>query len=227
MSPRILLVEDDAAVAELVDLYLRNAGFDVEHVATGAAARASLATARPALVVLDLGLPDADGTEILRELRTGSDVPVLALTARAEDAQKIEALEAGLDDYVTKPFNPRELVARVRAILRRAAMPRPAGAPDGALACGNVRLDPARREVTVGGRPVTLRAKEFELLAYLLAHPGLALTRDALLQDVWGYLVPGETRTIDVHVKQVREKLAGATVRIETIWGVGYKLVAP
>ena len=223
VSPRILVIEDDPAVAELVQLYLRNAGFELAQAATARAARIALADFRPELIVLDLGLPDTDGTDLLREIRERSAVPVLALTARAEDAQKVEALEAGLDDYVTKPFNPRELVARVRAILRRTATV-PA---DGPLVCGDLALDPARREVSVAGRPVRLRAKEFELLAYLLGHVGLALTREALLEDVWGYAVPGETRTIDVHVKQLREKLAGSTARIETIWGVGYKLAPP
>lgn len=220
---RVLVVEDDPSVAELVALYLRNAEFDVEHASTGAAARDALVKQRPSLVVLDLGLPDADGLALFRELRERSDIPVLALTARADEAKKLEGLEAGLDDYITKPFNPREVVARVRAVLRRAS----GASVSRALTVGNVALDTARHEVTVAGAPVTLRQKEFELLAYLLARPGIALTRDKLLEDVWGFAFPGETRTVDVHVKQLRDKLDGASARIETVWGVGYKLVAP
>jgi len=207
-----------------VTLYLRNAGFIVEHARTGAEARTKIGETRPALVVLDLGLPDADGVDLFREIRTHADTPVLALTARAEDVQKIEALEAGMDDYLTKPFNPKELVARVRAVLRRAA-----GMPGGgrALQIGNVHVDPARHEVHVAGREVSLRAKEFELLEAFCRQPGIVLTRDRLLEDVWGFAYPGETRTVDVHVKQLRDKLAGADAKIETVWGVGYKLIAP
>ncbi|MFN2521026.1 MAG: response regulator transcription factor [Candidatus Limnocylindria bacterium] len=220
--PRIVVIEDDPSVAELVSLYLRNAGFDVDHAASAGAAR-RLLERTASLVVLDLGLPDADGLDVLRELRLRRGTPVLALTARAEDAQKVEALELGLDDYVTKPFNPRELVARVRAILRRSS-----GVGDGRrLVVGNLTLDPARHEVEVAGRPVSLRAKEFELLEEFCRKPGIVLTRDKLLEDVWGFAYPGETRTVDVHVKQLRDKLAGSDARIETIWGVGYKFVAP
>ncbi len=221
---RIVVVEDDPSVAELVTLYLRNAGFIVEHAPTGARARELLDELRPALVVLDLGLPDTDGIALLRELRAKADTPVVALTARADDAQRIAGLDAGMDDYVTKPFNPRELVSRVRAILRRAA-----GMPGGGrvLEIGNLRVDPARHEVLVAGRAVTLRAKEFELLEAFCRQPGIVLTRDKLLEDVWGFAFPGETRTVDVHVKQLRDKLAGADARIETVWGVGYRLAAP
>ncbi len=149
---------------------------------------------------------------------------MLALTARAEDVQKIEALESGMDDYMTKPFNPKELVARVRAILRRTS-----GMPGSGrtIVVGNVRIDPARHEVHVSDRAVSLRAKEFELLEAFCRQPGIVLTRDRLLEDVWGFAYPGETRTVDVHVKQLRDKLADADAKIETVWGVGYKLVAP
>ncbi|HET7700443.1 MAG TPA: response regulator transcription factor [Candidatus Limnocylindria bacterium] len=223
-TARIVIVEDDASVAELVTLYLRNAGFIVEHAATGARARSLFEEVRPALVVLDLGLPDADGLDLLRELRAKSDTPVVALTARADDAQRIAGLDAGMDDYIAKPFNPRELVSRVKAILRRAS-----GMPGGGrvLAVGNLTLDPARHEVRVGGDAVTLRAKEFELLEAFCRQPGIVLTRDRLLEDVWGFAYPGETRTVDVHVKQLRDKLRGADARIETVFGVGYRLVAP
>jgi two-component system alkaline phosphatase synthesis response regulator PhoP/two-component system response regulator ResD len=224
MTARIVVVEDDPSVAELVTLYLRNADFIVENARTAAEARKAIEDLKPALVVLDLGLPDVDGLALFREIRAHADTPVLALTARAEDVQKIEALEQGMDDYLTKPFNPKELVARVRAVLRRVA-----GMPGGGrtLAVGNVRVNPARHEVFVGDRAVTLRAKEFELLEAFCRQPGLVLTRDRLLEDVWGFAYPGETRTVDVHVKQLRDKLAGADAKIETVWGVGYKLVAP
>jgi len=220
---RIVIVEDDPSVAELVTLYLKNAGFFVEHAADGAEARALFARGDPALVVLDLGLPDADGLALFRELRQRSDAPVVALTARADDVQKIEGLDAALDDYLTKPFNPRELVSRVQAVLRRAN----GGGGGRPLTVGDLVLDPARHEVSVSGAPVTLRAKEFQLLEAFCRQPGIVLTRDKLLENVWGFAYPGETRTVDVHVKQLRDKLAGATARIETIWGVGYKLVGP
>lgn len=217
-----MVVEDDTAVAELVSLYLRNAGFSVSHASTAARARELMSEVRPGLIVLDLGLPDTDGSALFREIRAQSDTPVLALTARAED--KVDGLDAGMDDYVTKPFDPRELVARVRAVLRRAA-----GVAGGGhvLSVGDLRLDPARHEVFVGERPVQLRAKEFELLEAFLRRPGIVLSRDDLLQHVWGFAFPGETRTVDVHVKQLRDKLGGTRTRIETVWGVGYKLVGP
>ena len=224
MTARVVVVEDDASVAELVALYLRNAGFIVEHAPTGARARALFDEVRPAVVVLDLGLPDIDGIDLLREVRSRGDTPVIALTARAEDAQRIAGLDAGMDDYMTKPFNPRELVSRVRAILRRAS-----GMPGGGrvLEVGNMRVDPARHEVHIGASPVALRAKEFELLEAFCRQPNIVLTRDKLLEDVWGFAYPGETRTVDVHVKALRDKLAAADAKIETVWGVGYKLVPP
>jgi len=221
-TARIVVVEDDMSVAALVTLYLRNAGYIVEHAPTGARARALFDDVKPALVVLDLGLPDADGLDLLKELRSRGDTPVVALTARAEDAHRIAGLDAGMDDYMTKPFNPRELVSRVKAILRRAS-----GMPGGGrvLEVGNLRVDPAHHEVRVGDAVVALRAKEFELLEAFCRQPGIVLTRDKLLEDVWGFAYPGETRTVDVHVKQLRDKLAGADAKIETVWGVGYKLV--
>jgi DNA-binding response OmpR family regulator len=223
VSQRVLLVEDDPAVAQLVSLYMRNAGFYVEHAPTLAAARRAFASIGPGLVILDLGLPDGDGRALFRELRQRADTPVLALTARSEDAEKVGALEEGLDDYLTKPFNPRELVARAKAVLRRAS----GAAGVHALEVGNLRLDPARREVSVAGRAVSLRAKEFDLLEAFCRRPGVVLSRDKLLEDVWGFAFPGETRTVDVHVKQLRDKLAEADAKIETVWGVGYKLVPP
>jgi DNA-binding response OmpR family regulator len=221
-TARIVLVEDDQAVAELVTLYLRNAGFAITHAPTAARARALITEVHPALVILDLGLPDTDGRALFAEIRARSDTPVLALTARAEE--KVEGLGSGMDDFVTKPFDPRELVARVRAVLRRAT-----GVAGGGrvLELGDLRVDPARHEVHVGERAVQLRAKEFELLEAFMRQPGIVLSRDDLLQQVWGFAFPGETRTVDVHVKQLRDKLEGASARIETIWGVGYKMVGP
>ncbi|MBI3521585.1 MAG: response regulator transcription factor [Chloroflexi bacterium] len=223
-QPRVVVVEDDVSVAELVTLYLRNAGFIVEHATTASRARAAFKETKPAIVVLDLGLPDGDGLELFRELRSHHDTPVLLLTARADDEDKIASLEAGVDDYMTKPFNPRELVARVRSVLRRAS-----GMPGGGrtLELGDLRLDPSRHEVTVAGRAIALRAKEFELLEAFLRQPGIVLTRDKLLEDVWGFAYPGETRTVDVHVKQLRDKPDGMAAKIETVFGVGYKLVGP
>src|SRR5207247_8525151 len=177
---------------ELVMLYLRNAEFIVVHARTAAEARLKFDEEKPALVILDLGLPDANGLDLLREIRKHADTPVLALTARAEDVQKIEALESGMDDYMTKPFNPKELVARVRAILRRTS-----GMPGTGrmLVVGNVSIDPARHEVHVSDRAVSLRAKEFELLEALCRQPGVVLTRDRLLDAVWGLASPGEPAT--------------------------------
>jgi DNA-binding response OmpR family regulator len=168
-------------------------------------------------------LPAVDGWEVCRRVRASSDVPIIMLTARDEDVDKIVGLELGADDYLTKPFNPRELVARVKAILRRAGR---APAADKPIALGDLVVDPARREVTVTGWPVELRTKEFDLLLVLVENRGLALSRDKLLQLAWGYDFAGQTRTVDVHVAHLRDKLAGSSVEIETIWGVGYKLVA-
>ena len=220
-TARVVLIEDDPSVAQLVTLYLRNAGFSVTHAATGAEGQRLIGEMHPALVILDLGLPDVDGRTLFTDLRARGDTPVLALTARAEE--KIAGLEAGMDDYVTKPFDPRELVARVRAVLRRST-----GAVGGrVIQLGDLRVDPARHEVFVGEKEVHLRAKEFELLEAFVRQPGVVLSRDDLLQRVWGFAFPGETRTVDVHVKQLRDKLEGMNARIETVWGVGYKLVAP
>jgi two-component system alkaline phosphatase synthesis response regulator PhoP/two-component system response regulator ResD len=174
--------------------------------------------------VLDLMLPEVDGLEVCRRVRAGSDVPIVMLTARDEDVDKIVGLELGADDYLTKPFNPRELVARIKAILRRSE--RPARGEQAPLHLGDVTVDPARREVTVAGQPVTLRAKEFDLLVAFAEHRGLVLSREQLLSRVWGYDFYGETRTVDVHVAHLRKRLAASqAVRIETVTGIGYKLV--
>jgi len=171
---------------------------------------------------LDLMLPKIDGWEVCRRVRATSDVPIIMLTARSEDVDKIVGLELGADDYLTKPFNPRELVARVRAVLRRYER---AAKPTRAIHIGQMTIDPARREVTVAGKPIKLRAKEFDLLLALAQHRGLVLSRNQLLDLVWGYDFYGSTRTVDVHIAHLREKLAGSNVVIETVRGVGYKLV--
>jgi len=218
----ILVVDDEKNIVELARLYLEDAGYVVESAYDGAEALAKIRSLRPALVVLDLMLPKIDGWEVCRRVRATSDVPIIMLTARSEDVDKIVGLELGADDYLTKPFNPRELVARVRAVLRRYER---AAKPTRAMHIGQVTIDPARREVTVAGKPIKLRAKEFDLLLALAQHRGLVLSRNQLLDLVWGYDFYGSTRTVDVHIARLREKLAGSGVVIETVRGVGYKLV--
>ena len=220
----ILVVDDEAHIVDLVRLYLEREGYRVRSAASGEAALSEVRSHPPAMVILDVMLPGMDGFEVCRRLRGESQVPVLMLTARDEDLDKILGLELGADDYLTKPFNPREVVARVRAILRRAE---PAAAGEGAVHVGDLVVDAARREVTVGERQVDLRAKEFDLLLHLARHRGLVRTREQLLSQVWGYDFEGQTRTVDVHVAHLRKKIAGASVHIETVTGVGYKLVVP
>jgi len=218
----ILVVEDESSIASFVSLYLKNAGFVVRTAATGNEALASVRADAPTLIVLDLMLPDIDGIEVCRRIRTSSDVPILMLTARDEDVDKIIGLEVGADDYMTKPFNPRELVARVKSILRRATADR--RLPETAvIEHGDLVVDAGRREARVAGEEVQLAPKEFDLLWELLDHRGLVLTRDQLLERVWGYTFAGDTRTVDVHVRQLRRKLGDASP-IVTVWGVGYKV---
>lgn len=222
----ILVVDDEANIRELARLYLEKEGYSVVTATDGEQALAQVRQDRPALMVLDLMLPKMDGWEVCRQVRASSNLPIIMLTARDEDVDKIVGLELGADDYVTKPFNPRELVARVRAILRRVA-----GDSDDereqAREVGNVRLDPAAREVTIGDKRVELRAKAFDLLLTLMDHPNRVLSREQLLDKVWGYDYYGRTRTVDVHVAHLRDKLSESDVVIETVWGKGYKLVAP
>jgi DNA-binding response OmpR family regulator len=220
----VLVVEDEASIASFVALYLKNAGYRVQTAGTGQGAMDILARDRPDLIVLDLMLPDVDGIEVCRRIRRSSDIPILMLTARDEDVDKIIGLEVGADDYLTKPFNPRELVARVKSILRR-AVPERREPQERQLKHGQLAIDAGRREVRVDGKEVQLAPKEFDLLWELLDHRGLVLTRDQLLERVWGYTFAGDTRTVDVHVRQLRRKLGEASP-IVTVWGVGYK-VAP
>jgi DNA-binding response OmpR family regulator len=218
----VLVVEDEASIASFVALYLKNAGYDVATVGNGADALAAVERDQPALIVLDLMLPDIDGIEICRRVRQKSEVPILMLTARDEDVDKIIGLEVGADDYMTKPFNPRELVARVKSILRRATPERKERESE-VIQHGDLVIDAGRREVKVGAQEIQLAPKEFDLLWELLDHRGLVLTRDQLLERVWGYTFAGDTRTVDVHVRQLRRKLGDASP-IVTVWGVGYKV---
>jgi DNA-binding response OmpR family regulator len=218
----VLVVEDEASIASFVSLYLKNAGYDVRTAATGGEALSAVASSQPSLIVLDLMLPDIDGIEICRRIRQSSDVPILMLTARDEDVDKIIGLEVGADDYMTKPFNPRELVARVKSILRRSTPDRKARESE-TIRHGDLFVDAGRREAKVGDEEVQLAPKEFDLLWELLDHRGLVLTRDQLLERVWGYTFAGHTRTVDVHVRQLRRKLGDASP-IVTVWGVGYKV---
>ncbi len=218
----VLIVEDETSIASFVSAYLKNAGYAVRAAATGGEALRQVAAEKPALVVLDLMLPDIDGIEVCKRIRQNSDLPILMLTARDEDVDKIIGLEVGADDYLTKPFNPRELVARVRAILRRTT-PERAARESAVIRHGDLHVDAGRREVKVGEEEIQLAPKEFDLLWELLDHRGLVLTRDQLLERVWGYTFAGDTRTVDVHVRQLRRKLGDASP-IVTVWGVGYKV---
>jgi DNA-binding response OmpR family regulator len=218
----ILVVEDESSIASFVSLYLKNAGYSVRTAATGTEALSQAAAGDASLIILDLMLPDIDGIEVCRRIRKTSDVPILMLTARDEDVDKIIGLEVGADDYLTKPFNPRELVARVKSILRRAT-PERRQVESAQLRHGDLMIDAGRREVRVGEQEVQLAPKEFDLLWELLDHKGLVLTRDQLLERVWGYTFAGDTRTVDVHVRQLRRKLGDASP-IVTVWGVGYKV---
>jgi DNA-binding response OmpR family regulator len=220
--PTVLVVEDESSIASFVSLYLKNAGYVVKTASTGAAALEEVSAATPALIVLDLMLPDIDGIEVCKRVRQHSDVPILMLTARDEDIDKIIGLEVGADDYLTKPFNPRELVARIRSILRRAT-PERRERESAVIEHGDLHIDAGRREVHVREEEIQLAPKEFDLLWELLDHRGLVLTRDQLLERVWGYTFAGDTRTVDVHVRQLRRKLGDASP-IVTVWGVGYKV---
>ena len=214
----VLVVEDEPAIADLVRLYLTRDGFGVHLERDGEAGLAAARRLRPVACVLDIALPGLAGTEICRRLRADGDwTPVIFLTARDDEVDRVVGLELGADDYVTKPFSPRELLARLRAVLRRAAGT-PAEQP---RTLGAVTLDPARRTVTAAGTPVQLTSTEFDLLAHLMARPGRVFTREELLAGVWGYAAHAGTRTVDVHVAQVRAKLGPDSV-IRTHRGVGY-----
>ena len=230
MPQKILVVDDEPHIVELVKYNLHQEGYEVVTAHDGAQALDRAQAERPDLVILDLMLPYTDGLEVCRQLRRDSTVPIIMLTAKDGELERVVGLELGADDYVTKPFSPRELVARVRAILRRTA--RDGGGPLTAepLRNGGLTLDPTTHEVTLNGRPVELTAKEFELLKLLLSHPNRVFTRDFLLEHIWGYDYFGSTRTVDMHISRLREKLeddAAASTFIVTVRGVGYKFKGP
>jgi DNA-binding response OmpR family regulator len=220
----ILVVDDERNIVELVRLYLEQAGFAVVEARTGTEALAAHERHDPDLVLLDLMLPEVDGLEVARELRRRGDTPILMLTARSDDVDRIVGLELGADDYLAKPFNPRELVARARAILRRSE---PGQRSDRPSVVGPLRVDRRRREAYVGPRRLALRPREVDLLAALARDPGVVFSRDGLLASVWGTDFPGETRTVDVHVAALRARLGPDGPAIETIRGIGYRLVPP
>ena len=222
---RILLVEDDRDIGDLVGRYLEKAGFAVELLSSGHDALSAISERPPDLLILDLMLPHVDGLEICRAVRASeqtSAIPIIMLTARAEESERIVGLELGADDYIAKPFSPNELVARVRALLRRTSRPPAAG---GTVKYGPIVMDAERHIVSSSGRNVTLTAKEFLLLEYLLRHKGRVLSRDILLTDVWGYKYTGGTRTVDVHVRRLREKLSSLGDALVTVKQFGYKLL--
>ncbi len=218
-SQNILIVEDEESISSFVKMYLEREGFNVTVAPTGAQAIDALEE-KVDLVTLDLMLPDMDGLDICRKVRSTSNVPIIMLTARDEDIDKIVGLEVGADDYVTKPFNARELVARIKSILRRASAP---ASTSKKLQCGEIFIDAARRVCTVSDEPVMLAPKEFDLLWELMERDGEVLNREQLLEKVWGYTFAGDTRTVDVHVRQLRKKL-GDACPIVTVWGSGYKV---
>src|SRR5882762_1253006 len=227
MHTRILVVEDDQDIAELVARYLDKAGFVTERATSGREALKTIAARPPDLMVLDLMLPHVDGLEVCRVVRgneASAAMPIIMLTARAEESERIVGLELGADDYLAKPFSPNELVARVRALLRRANRHAPA---EKTLAYRTIAVDTERHVVLLAGEAVTLTAKEFLLLEYLLKHRGRVLSRDLLLTDVWGYRYTGGTRTVDVHVRRLREKLPMLTEALVTVKQFGYKLTEP
>ena len=228
MSTRILVVEDDPDIAHLVARYLDKGGFTTELAGSGRDALTAISQRRPDLLVLDLMLPHVDGLEVCRVIRANSEtaaMPIIMVTARAEEAERITGLELGADDYLAKPFSPNELVARVRALLRRTQ--RLPVARENTLSYGPIDVDIKRHVVTSAGSDVELTAKQFRLLEYLMRHRGTVLSRDVLLTDVWGYRYTGGTRTVDVHVRRLREKLPILTDGLVTVKQFGYKLVDP
>lgn len=231
---RVLVVDDDPTVAEVVAGYLGRAGFAVDRAADGPGALARAAARRPDLVVLDLMLPGMDGLEVCRALRDKGPVPVIMLTARGDEEDRILGLEVGADDYVTKPFSPRELVLRVESVLRRGRTgpraPDSSGpGPDDVTHRAGIALDPLARRATRDGRELALTVREFDLLAFLLRHPGVAFTREELMREVWGWDF-GDLSTVTVHVRRLRGKVEddpAAPRLIQTVWGIGYRFDAP
>lgn len=223
MPETILIVDDEQHIIDLTKLYLEQEGYKTSSATDGKTALQKIVQEKPNLIVLDLMLPEMDGWEVCRRVRAESDVPIIMLTARGDDIDRIVGLELGADDYLTKPFNPRELVARVRAIMRRTGRPAPSTA-ESAVTIGNLTIHPDRRVVLIDGKEIDLRMKEFDLLMTLATNVGLVFTREKLLDVVWGYDFAGETRTVDVHIAHLRHKLKGMQASIDTVWGVGYRL---
>jgi DNA-binding response OmpR family regulator len=221
----ILVVDDEPTIVEVVELYLQREGYRVITAADGPGALALAAERKPDLVVLDLMLPGLNGFEITQRLRANGHIPIIMLTARGEEADRIVGLELGADDYVTKPFSPREVVARVKAVLRRMAAA--AATPAQVLTLGELRLDVDARTVTLDGQPIMLTVREFDLLMFLMRHPGQVFTREQLLDHVWGYTFASDMSTVTVHIRRLREKIEADPARptlLQTVWGVGYKL---
>lgn len=226
MKQRILVVDDEPNIREVVELYLRREGYDVEVAADGEAALTAIEHAPPDLIVLDLMLPKIGGLEVTEILRDSMKIPIIMLTAKSQEEEKITGLELGADDYVTKPFSPRELVTRVKVVLRRSGDKTVPGETQPVLSFGELNIDPAARRVKVNSETATLTAKEFDLLWFLANHPGQVFTRDQLLDQVWGYNFFGDSSTVTVHVRRLREKIEADPTHprfVLTVWGVGYK----
>ncbi len=222
----ILIADDESHIRELVQMYLERDGYTVITASDGLEALNQVQFENPDLLVLDLNMPEMDGWEVCRRIRAESNLPILMLTARDDAFDRVAGLEMGADDYLTKPFEPREVVARVRAILRRVVGGNTAvSTTPQVVELGDVVIDPNGREVTINGSKASLRTKEFDLLMAMSEHVNIVLSRDQLLNLVWGYEYYGETRTVDVHVAHLREHLSNSNVSIETVWGMGYKLV--
>jgi two-component system, OmpR family, alkaline phosphatase synthesis response regulator PhoP len=219
--PKILAIDDELNILELIKLYLGREGYQIETTVRGSEALSKLAAFSPDLVILDLMMPGMDGFEVCRQIRSKSNIPILMLTARKEDVDKIVGLEMGADDYLTKPFNPRELIARIRAILRRFQTGQKSGET---IKLGNLKIDLSGHEASIDEKILKLRTKEFALLSAFAQNPGIVLSREKLLEIVWGFDYYGETRTVDVHVNHLREQLGGSGVNIETLRGTGYKM---
>ena len=220
---KILLVDDDANIRQLVNLYLEKEGFDVDMAADGNEAVKKFKAAPPNLMLLDLMLPGMDGMQVCREVRKVSNIPIIMLTAKDETFDKVLGLELGADDYIVKPFDPKELIARIKAVLRRFQS---AEAPEKELVFPGLTINISQYTVTYMGRALDMPPKELELLYFLASHKGMVFTREQLLEQVWGYDFFGDSRTVDVHVKRLREKLSGGEElgwSIKTVWGVGYK----
>jgi DNA-binding response OmpR family regulator len=222
LAPKVLVVDDEPMVRDVLSRYLSYDGFDVSTAADGAQALARFAQSEPDLILLDLMLPEVDGYEVFRQVRERAQTPVIMLTARGHEMDRIAGLEGGADDYIGKPFSPREVVARARAVLRRTGPPGPAGT----ILVGSMRIDAERREASVDGEPIHFTRKEFDLLQHFAANPGITFTRAQLLHDVWDFAWAGDSSTVTVHVRRLREKIEREPSRprhLLTVWGIGYR----